>query len=64
VPLSQGHPDIGFAGALHDPLAALVFCAPARCPFSMIDGRVVIRDSDLRAVEVPRLVRQHNALAG
>jgi cytosine/adenosine deaminase-related metal-dependent hydrolase len=54
---------LGFAGALHDPLAALVFCAPAQCAFSMIDGRVVIRDGELLSVEVPRLVRQHNGLA-
>ncbi len=52
-----------YAGALHDPLAALVFCAPTGCAFSMIDGRVVIRDGELQTVEGPRLVRRHNALA-
>lgn len=55
--------DIGFAGALNDALAALAFCAPAQCAFSMIDGRVVVRDGELLTVEVPRLVRRHNALA-
>jgi cytosine/adenosine deaminase-related metal-dependent hydrolase len=55
--------DLAVAGALHDPLAALVFCAPAQCAFSMIDGRVVIRDGELLSVEVPRLIRTHNALA-
>jgi len=54
---------LGAAGALHDPLAALVFCAPVNCAFSMIDGRVVVREGELQTVEVPRLVRQHNALA-
>ena len=54
---------IGFAGALHDPLAALVFCAPADCAFAMIDGRVVVRGGELQTIEVPRLVRRHNALA-
>jgi cytosine/adenosine deaminase-related metal-dependent hydrolase len=56
--------DIGFAGALHDPLAALVFCAPARCAWSMIDGRMVVRGGELQTVEVPRLARAHNAMAG
>jgi cytosine/adenosine deaminase-related metal-dependent hydrolase len=55
--------DIRFAGALRDALGALVFCAPAQCAFSMIGGRVVIRDGELLTVEVPRLVRHHNALA-
>jgi cytosine/adenosine deaminase-related metal-dependent hydrolase len=54
---------IGFAGALHDPVAALVFCAPTGCAFSMIDGRVVVRGGELQTVEVPRLVQRHNALA-
>jgi cytosine/adenosine deaminase-related metal-dependent hydrolase len=56
--------ELGFAGALHDPLAALVFCAPVDCAFSMIDGRVVVRGGELQTVEVPRLIRRHNALAG
>ena len=55
--------DIATAGAVHDPLAALAFCAPQRCDFSMIDGRVVIEGGELRTVEVPALVRTHNNLA-
>jgi cytosine/adenosine deaminase-related metal-dependent hydrolase len=52
-----------FAGALHDPLAALVFCAPMRCAWSMVDGLVVVRGGELLTVEVPRLVGVHNAFA-
>lgn len=55
--------DVGFAGALHDPVAALVFCAPARAAFSMINGRVVIREGTLATIELPALVAQHNRLA-
>jgi cytosine/adenosine deaminase-related metal-dependent hydrolase len=54
---------LAFSGALHDPLAALVFCAPAECAFSMIDGRVVIRGGELQTVEAPELVGRHNVLA-
>ncbi|HVL75696.1 MAG TPA: 8-oxoguanine deaminase, partial [Noviherbaspirillum sp.] len=39
-----GLDSIGFAGALHDPVAALVFCAPAQVACSVINGRVVVRD--------------------
>lgn len=55
--------EIGFAGALHDPVAALVFCAPPDVAFSMIDGRVVVREGQLATVDVPVLVERHNRLA-
>jgi len=52
-----------FAGALHDPVAALVFCAPVSVAFSMINGQVVVRDGQLTTVDVPALVERHNRLA-
>ncbi|MGB8437376.1 MAG: 8-oxoguanine deaminase [Burkholderiales bacterium] len=55
--------EVGFAGALHDPVAALVFCAPPDAAFSMINGRVVVRDGRLTTVDVPVLVERHNTLA-
>jgi len=55
---------IGLAGgAEHDPLAALVFCAPAQVALSIIDGRVVVRDGALTTLELPRLVVRQRALA-
>lgn len=55
--------DVGFAGAGHDPLAALVFCAPARVALSVIHGRVVVREGRLTTVDLPPLVERHRALA-
>ncbi len=55
--------DPGFAGSEHDPLAALVFCAPTRADLSIIDGRVVIRDGQLATVDLPPIVERHRALA-
>ncbi len=54
---------IGFAGAGHDPVAALVFCAPASASFSMIDGRVVLRDGKFVDLDLPRMLERHNRLA-
>jgi 8-oxoguanine deaminase len=55
---------IGFAGAAeHDPLAALVFCAPAQAALSIIDGKVVVRDGALTTVELPRITLRQRALA-
>jgi len=54
---------LGFAGAVHDPLAALVFCQPANVAFSVIDGQVRVRDGQMVDVDLPPLIEQHNALA-
>jgi 8-oxoguanine deaminase len=53
----------GFAGGLHDPVAALVFCAPSPAAFSVIDGKVVVREGRLETLELAPLIARHNALA-
>lgn len=52
-----------FAGALHDPVAALVFCAPAQVAFSVIDGRVVVREGRLTTLEIEPVLERHNRYA-
>ncbi len=54
---------IAFAGALHDPLAALVFCAPDQVSHSVINGRLVVKDGQLMTVDLPRVIERHNRLA-
>ncbi|BCX05912.1 MAG: 8-oxoguanine deaminase [Candidatus Roseilinea sp.] len=54
---------IGFAGGLHDPVAALVFCASANVAYSVINGRVIVRDGQITTLDLPRLLERHNALA-
>jgi cytosine/adenosine deaminase-related metal-dependent hydrolase len=55
--------DIGMAGALHDPLAALLFCHVPRIRHSIIHGRVVVRDGLITTLDLPLLIERHNALA-
>lgn len=54
---------IGFAGALHDPVAALVFCTPSNVACSIINGRVVVRDGKCTTMEEGVVREQHNRLA-
>jgi len=54
---------IGLAGALHDPVAALVFCTPSNVSNSIINGKVVVRDGLLQTVDLPLVIEHHNALA-
>ena len=54
---------IGMAGGLHDPVAALVFCNPGHAAYSVVNGRVVVREGRLATLDLPSLVTRHNALA-
>jgi 8-oxoguanine deaminase len=55
--------EVGMAGALHDPLAALLFCHVPRVRHSVVNGRVVVRDGQLATLELPVLIEQQNRLA-
>ncbi len=52
-----------FAGALHDPVAALLFCTSVDVNYSVINGRVVVREGRLTTLELEPLIAQHNAIA-
>jgi 8-oxoguanine deaminase len=54
---------IGFAGALHDPVAALAFCTPSNVDCSVINGRIVVRDGQLVTLDLPVLLERHQKLA-
>ena len=54
---------IDYAGALHDPVAAIVFCAPLKVDYTMVGGRLIVSQGEMLTVELPTLVQQHNLLA-
>ena len=54
---------VAFAGGRHDPVAALVFCASASVAWSVVNGRVVVRDGRLTTIELEPLLEKHNRLA-
>lgn len=55
---------LGYAGAaVHDPVAALIFCQPVGVDLSVIHGRVRVRDGAILGVDLDALVAQHNAVA-
>ena len=45
--------------AVHDPLAALVFCRPPNADFVMIDGRTVVEAGAFVRLDVARVVAEH-----
>jgi 8-oxoguanine deaminase len=54
---------VGFAGARHDPVAALVFCQSVNVDFSIINGRIVVHDGHLNTLDLPVLIEQHDRLS-
>jgi cytosine/adenosine deaminase-related metal-dependent hydrolase len=54
---------LDYAGALHDPVAAAVFCHPVRADYTIVGGRFVVREGQLVAVDEMKLVERHNRAA-
>ena len=54
---------VATAGALHDPVAALLLCHAPSLQLNVVQGRVRVRDGALTMLELPALVAHHNALA-
>jgi cytosine/adenosine deaminase-related metal-dependent hydrolase len=52
-----------YAGGLHDPVSAVVFCTPVKAETSVVGGKVVVKDGQLVTADVPRLVERHNRAA-
>ena len=50
-------------GAIHDPLAALVFCRPTNADFTIVNGVPLVEHGTFTRLDVERLVARHNVLA-
>jgi cytosine/adenosine deaminase-related metal-dependent hydrolase len=50
-------------GAVHDPVASLLLCASAQAAYTVVNGRVVVRQGQLTTVDLGPLLEQHNRLA-
>ncbi len=51
---------VDYAGALNDPVAATVFCAPQKARFTVINGRVVVDDGAVVTVDMRPVIEAHN----
>ena len=54
---------LDYAGALHDPLAAVIFCAPQPADYTVINGRFVVKEGRLLTVDTGPLIERHNRIA-
>jgi len=54
---------LDFAGAWHDPVAAILFCAPQTAAVTVVQGRVIVKDGQMLTVDTGRLIERHNQIA-
>jgi 8-oxoguanine deaminase len=52
-----------YAGALHDPVAALIFCHPVHVDYNYVHGEPVVYQGQLSRLEVEELIERHNLAA-
>ena len=54
---------LDYAGALHDPVAAMVFCSPVSADYTVVGGKFIVKGGQLVTVDLPSLVEEHNQAA-
>jgi cytosine/adenosine deaminase-related metal-dependent hydrolase len=54
---------LDFAGALHDPLAALVFCQSVKVNWNFVHGKAVVKQGHLLGLDLPKHIEKHNLAA-
>jgi len=50
-----------YTGAWQDPLAAVVFCAPLKADWTVVGGKVIVADGQLRTLDLPTHIEKHQA---
>jgi 8-oxoguanine deaminase len=55
---------LSFAGgAVHDPVGSLLMCASQQAAYTIVNGKVVVREGQLATVDLPVLIEKHNHFA-
>ena len=55
---------LAFAGgAVHDPVGSLLLCASPQADYTVVNGKVVVREGYLETVDLGPLMERHNRLA-
>jgi cytosine/adenosine deaminase-related metal-dependent hydrolase len=55
--------ELSFAGAMHDPIASIVFCAPSKVHTSIINGKLLVSEGKLTHIDESELVEYQNEIA-
>jgi 8-oxoguanine deaminase len=52
-----------YAGGLHDPVAALVFCAPVKADYTVVGGKFIVKKGEFLPLDLRGLIEKHNQAA-
>ncbi len=52
-----------YAGALHDPLSAVIFCAPVKVDYNIVGGKLIVKEGELATLDLPNHILKHNNAA-
>jgi cytosine/adenosine deaminase-related metal-dependent hydrolase len=51
---------LNLAGALHDPVAAVVFCSPVKASYTVVHGKTIVSDGNLTTIDLQESINNHN----
>jgi len=51
---------VDYAGALSDPVAAVVFCAPQRAHYTVVSGRLIVDKGEIVTLDIVPVKEEHN----
>ncbi len=54
---------LDYAGALHDPVAAILFCQPRIVDWNFVNGKAIVKNGNLVSLELGKLIENHNRAA-
>lgn len=54
---------LDYAGALHDPVSALVFCSPQKVDYNIVHGKFIVKNGNLTTLDLPTQIEKHNQAA-
>jgi 8-oxoguanine deaminase len=52
-----------YAGALHDPLAAVLFCNAVNVDVNVVAGKIIVKDRELQTLDLHTHIEKHNRAA-
>jgi cytosine/adenosine deaminase-related metal-dependent hydrolase len=54
---------LAYAGAWHDPVAAMLFCAPQNVDYTVVNGKFVVKAGQVATMDMGPVVERHNQIA-
>jgi cytosine/adenosine deaminase-related metal-dependent hydrolase len=51
---------LNYAGALHDPVAAVIFCSPFQVDYTVVGGKFIVKEGRFMPLNLDKLIDSHN----